>query len=71
MPSQRAQIEADSQNWEVLAENLTFYREKIAPNVVLENPHPQEAVMLQIVQECVSGKWTAEECASRLEAIAE
>lgn len=71
VPSQRAQIEADSQNWEVLAENLTFYREKIVPNVILENPHPQEAAMLQIVQECVSGKWTAEECASRLETIAE
>ena len=71
----RKQIEDDPANWEVLEENLRFYREQIAPFVVIDEIQVQildahEQSMLQVLMEGLNDEITAEECAQQLETMA-
>ena len=67
---QRKQIEDDPENWEVLAENLAFYRDHIAPYIVIDDIfhlNLDEMAMLQLIQHYLDGSLGIEECVNQLE----
>lgn len=73
---QRRKIEENPENWEVLAENLEYYREEIAPYLVIGDGSVHgftelEQRMMEALTQCLCGEMTAGECANLLEQMAE
>lgn len=74
--AQRKMIESNPENWEVLAENLQYYWNEIAPHIVIGDGsvhvlNDSEQEMMNAIERCIQGKMTAGECAALLEEMAE